>query len=172
MPLIDIAAANVTEYHGDMAPAEARLYANVDYRTEDGVFVAKGDPQNAPEFFQRFTASLVGSDIRIAAGTAYSSTDSSRPDATHTLAVFDAEGNHIKTVFTGLRIPPDDASTTWGIIQTYSTGRVMTFPPTYLDSNAILALIAEMEGGGGGSGEIDGGTAGSEFGDEIDGGGA
>jgi hypothetical protein len=150
MPLINIAADDVTEYHGDMTPAYADLYASMDFRTSDGVFVAKGSEQ-APEFAQRFTASMNGSNIRIAAGTAHSSTDSlDHPEVLHTLVVYDAEGSKIKTVFTGLRIPPDAEDTTWAAIQIYSAGRAMTYPPTYLDSNQILALIAAQNGNAGG----------------------
>lgn len=145
MTLIAIAQEDVIAYpDGPLVPVFARLYANIDFRSSEGVFVAKGSEKN-PAFYQEFGASMNGDNIRIAAGDAYSTTDAlEHPEATYSLVVYDGDGEKIKTVFSALRIPPDDPATSWAVIQAYSRGRFQPRPSTYLDSNAILAMNSAL----------------------------
>lgn len=158
MSLISISADDVVDYFGDLVPDYAMLYANIDFRTSEGVFVARGSLER-PEFGQRFAASMNGNKIRIGTGQAYATTDADlHPEVQYQLIVFDAVGTKIKTVFAGLRIPPDNDPTDWETIQIFSTGTFQKYPSTYLDSNAILALFNNIIKGAGRANELTAGV--------------
>lgn len=138
MPLITIASDIICEYHGEAEPAEARLYASVDFRTNEGVFIAKGSVSGDGDFYQNFGASRDGEYIRIATGSAYSNFSTK---ARYTLAVYDTFGSLLKVVFTNIRIPDLVSPTTWAQIQIASASRAGIAPATYLDDQAIIALV-------------------------------
>jgi hypothetical protein len=145
MSVITINQEDIVDYYGDLVPAYARLFAHKDFRTSEGIFVAKGSPDDNSGFYQQFTASLVGTKIRIATGTAYSTTDALVNTTTaYSLVVYDANGTEIKRVFSNIHIPPV-TPTTWGAIEIFSKGKQQRYPSTYLDSNQIIALLSQYQ---------------------------
>lgn len=145
--LITISSADIAEFHGSGVPAFARLYANKQFTTSEGIVIEQGSKSN-PAFYQEFTCSLVGTAIRIASGSAYTTTDSlNAPDATYSLVIYSAAGRVLSTVFSRLRIPPDNDPTTWATLEIFSSGRFQKFPSTYLSSSAILALFNAIVNG-------------------------
>jgi len=146
MPLIVISSGDIAEYNGTLVPAFARLYASADFLTFEGVFIAKGSPTTDSGFYQQFTASKVGVNIVIGQGDAYSTTDSpDNPNATYTLAVYDASGVKIKTVLTAFPLYPNGARTTnWAAIRLAATGALVKYAPRYMDNAALEARLGQI----------------------------
>jgi len=143
MTLIPIAEADIVEYHGNGVPAFARLYANQQFTSSEGILVAGGSKRR-PEFWQEFTASLVGNWIHLDEGNAYATTNSNRPGATCTLVVYDANGRELLTPYSRLRIPHSYSSMTWAALESFSAAVPLRYPPTYLDSLTLLALLEAL----------------------------
>lgn len=144
MSLIAIATDDVLNYSGPMVPAEARLFSSMDWRTSEGVYIAKGSREN-PAYYQSFVASMNGHKIRVTGGNAYSTSDALiNPGVTLSLVVYDAAGNPIKTVFSGLKIPSSPSPTTWKDIQIYSTAKHPADAPTYLTSQTLLTMFSNL----------------------------
>lgn len=139
--LVTISAGDIHDFQGTGTPTTARLYANHQFTDSDGDIVAFGSPSK-PNFYQEFTASLVGGALRIATGDAFSTTDSDTPGATYTLVAYNEKGRAIWTHPTKLRIPPAPTPTTWQAIKTYSQARTLRDAPTYLSTQELYALFA------------------------------
>jgi hypothetical protein len=140
MSLITISAGDIAEYHGSGLPAYARLYANQQFTSSEGVVIAQGS-KSKPNFYQEFVCSLVGVTVRVASGDAYTTTDSDQPAATYTLCIYDANGRLLLTPYSELRIPPTNNPTTWKVLEVFSAARVLRDAPTYLSSQEILRIL-------------------------------
>jgi hypothetical protein len=141
--LVTIAAGNITEYHGKGEPAYARLYANEQFTAVNGVIVGQGSVKK-PDFYQEFKADMDGDDIFLYDGDAYATTNSNRPGATYTLAVYDAKGRVLITPYTRLKIPHTNSPTSWQALEGFSRGVPLDYPSTYLDTIGIYQIIAGL----------------------------
>src|SRR4051812_7665031 len=154
--LISIAAQDFGDFRSDSrVPTEARLRANRQFKTDDGIFVLAGNDQN-PDFYQRFAVTMEGAIIQVEAGTAYATTNSSDPTVRYTLDLYDEDGAFIHNLLSHISISHEASSTTWSVISEFSKGVIQKKPVTFLDSNAILAILEEYKnaippGAGGGS---------------------
>jgi hypothetical protein len=148
MSEIQIAAGDVASYHGDKVPTKARLYANKQFTTNEGIIIEAGSPSK-PDFYQEFDASLVNGDtIRIASGTVHTTTDSNKSDASYSLSIYTDDGELITTVFSRLIVPPDLDPTTWAILEMASAAARLPNAPTYLDTKSILGLFDSLVNAG------------------------
>ena len=136
MSLITIASQDIADWHGLETPAYARLIANQEFVTSENVIVQPGNG-----FYQQFTCSVVSNKIRIASGSAYSTTDSDTPWSTYTLAIYSAKGSLLTTIAGNLRIPNAPSSTTWTALIEYSQARVQPYRFAFYDTNQINALL-------------------------------
>lgn len=143
MSLVTISAGDIGEYRGTGTPATARLYANRQFTDTSLVVVAHGTKRR-PTFYQEFTCSLVGVNIRIASGDAFSTTDSSVPTADYTLVIYDANGKELYTPFTNLRITPTPNPTTWDLIRIFSSSVPQRYVPGFLTDTLIYQLLANL----------------------------
>lgn len=142
MSLIIISAGDVTEFHGTGTPSVFKLFANKQFTESGGIVVAQGS-KSKPSFYQGFSCSLVGQNIRVATDAAYSTVDSSDPTATYTGVVYDSRGRELITVFTNLRIPADPSPISWNALRIFSAARTLRDAPTYLSSQQILELLGQ-----------------------------
>jgi len=140
MSLITISAGYVGNYYGDATPALAKLFANQQFTSSESVVVEAGSMAR-PDFYQSFTATLVGDQILIASGDAYSTTDSSKPYASYSLVIYDDTGAVITVIYKNLRIPPDQDPTTWEVLEDYSDTPLQTYPETAISYEQVLALL-------------------------------
>jgi hypothetical protein len=136
MSLVTIASQDIADWHGLETPAYARLIANQEFVTSENVIVAPGSG-----FYQQFTCSVVSNKIRIASGSAYSTTDSDTPWGTYTLAVYSAKGSLLTTIAGNLRIPNTPSSTTWTALIEYSQARVQPYRFAFYDTNQTNVLL-------------------------------
>jgi hypothetical protein len=142
-PMVNIGAADIFEWHGTEIPTKARLYASKTFTATDQSIVLGGH-EAVPDAFQEFDLTLTGTTVRIEAGNAYVTTDSDHPEVTYNLDGYDAFGNKLFPIYSKLRIPPDLDPTTWQAIKTYSAGRHISGPTTYLTADETLALIQQV----------------------------
>jgi len=140
MSLVTISTGYVGEYHGSATPAFARLYADQQFTTSESEIIESGSMAR-PDFYQEFTASLVGVNIQVASGDAYTTTDSNKPYATYTLVIYDTNGAVINVVYKRLRIPPDLTPTTWATLESYSASPLQSYPDTNLSYEQFLAIL-------------------------------
>lgn len=142
MSVITITASDVAAYTGMRTPATARLYANEQFTDSTSVIVAEGSKLR-PVFYQSFTASLVSGNIRIASGTAYSTTNSTdNPSATYTLVIYDTAGREMYTVGTNISIPTT-TPTTWAAILVSSAAAVVPLDERFYNKPETDALFTE-----------------------------
>ncbi len=94
MPQISLSAYDLHDLPSlSVTPAFADVYASMDFRTSDGVLVAAGNPNNLNDPKQRLTVSMVGSVLRIGAGSLYSTIDSiDHPEVTYAVVFRTATG--------------------------------------------------------------------------------
>jgi hypothetical protein len=145
MSLTTILAGDIAEYRGEAEPAFARLYANQQFTTDDGIVVAQGSTKK-PAFYQEFTAIRNGDFIHLLEGDAYATTNSNKPMSTCTLVVYDVNGRILVTPYHRLRISHQPSLTTWAALEIFSGAVPMRYPPHYLSAEAILALFDELDG--------------------------
>lgn len=144
MTLITISAGDVQEYHGTRTPATARLFANEQFTTNDGVVIAKGSKFVKRSFYQEFTASLVGTAIRLSSGDAYATTNSNNPNVTYTLVIYDTNGREITTIYTDLQIPSDTTPTTWQALEIYSAASILALNSGYYTRDEVDAIFGTL----------------------------
>lgn len=145
MTLVTISSTDIGVYHGTGTPAFARLYANKAFVTSESVIIAQGSKSH-PAFYQEFPCSLVGTAIRIATGDAYSTVNSSAPDATYSLVIYDSSGRiladtGLPSQYSRLRIPTT-TPTTWEGLRAFSAGTVLRDVPRWMDDVNLEARLA------------------------------
>jgi hypothetical protein len=145
MSLITIGAADWKEYHGEVIPVKARLYANRDFKTSEGVFIKAGSDAK-PHFYQDFNITYNGERIRVEAGDAYATTDSDQPNATYTLIAYDDTGALVDTLHTQLRISQEVNPTTWDEIDEFSKA-AKSNSSTFPGLDALMALFHSIVNG-------------------------
>ena len=141
MTLITIGPGDIEEYHGSGVPAFARLYANQQFTSSEGILVAQGSRGRHRDFFQEFVAQPFEDKVHLSAGDAYSTTNSNVPGATYSLVVYDAKGRILYTPYHNLRIPDENNPTTWATLEEFSKAVTLRYPPTYLNAEAQLRLF-------------------------------
>lgn len=144
---VTVAEHQILGYQGSRVPTSARLYASADFTNEDGLSVP-GGKVGSSDFYREVAASLSGETITIAPfelnGTD-NRVDSTVNDSVHngvgySLAIFDANGKHIYTPFTDLKVPDLVTPTTWALVDEYSQSRRFHYSVTQATWERVLAL--------------------------------
>jgi len=139
MSQITIASQDIADYYGTDTPATARLVANQEFLTSEGIIISPG-----AGLWQEFAVSVVSNKIRIASGSAYSTTDSDTPWATYTLSIYSDKGKLLLSLPVAIRIPNTPSSTTWAAILAYSQAIQQPFRSAYYTTDQINILLAAL----------------------------
>jgi len=133
--MITISAGQIATYSGTDTPTEARLFANADFMTADGIQIHSGS-----DWYQSVGITVTDGVVTIASDSFYSTTDAQdNPNVTLTLALYDAKGRQLKdgVIYTNIKIPSTPTTTTWEDVFQFSNTSWQPLRSTYYTSTQI-----------------------------------